>query len=255
MRLKLVAVGMLIAGQASALPSQTLMQAVPERPSIVVDGFGQVKTTPDVAIIAYNLRGEGSSSDDAVRAMVASGAVIEKAVRAVDSNAIPRTSEIKVSPVKGESCKDQEYDREDDQLLKGACAIAGYVAMQAITVRTGAVKDSGTIVGLAARGGAFNVRIQSFALSDTRLAKRQAIAAALSDAQAKAAAVAAGSQVKLGRIIGISTAGRDQGQEIVITGSRVPQPNLSTLAPVEVDLEAEQITTSANVTVTYQIGG
>ena len=254
MRMKLFALAALASGQSVTAWAQPILQTVPQRPAIVVDGYGEVKTMPDMAIINYTLRGEGATSDQAVRAMVATGAQIESAIRSIDPNAEPRTSEIKVSPAKGSACKDNDYDREDDQLSTGACAVVGYIATQNITVRTAAVKDSGTMTGLAARGGAYNVRIESFELSDARAAKQQAIAKALADAQAKAAALAAGSHVVLGRIIGISTTGRDQGQNIVITASRIPQPNLVSLTPGTVNLKAEQITTSANVTVTYAIG-
>jgi uncharacterized protein YggE len=244
----MLAAALLAATQANAASSQAV-----DQPKIIVDGYGEVKTTPDIATIHYALRGEGVNSDDAVRAMVASGARIETALRTVDPVAEPRTSEIKVSPAKGSACKDGEYDREDDQLSKGPCAIIGYVAIQNVTVRTAAVRDSGTMVGLAARDGAYNVRIENFDLSDVRPAKRQAIAAALADAQVKAAAIAAGSHVTLGPIINISTAGREAGQDIVITGSRIPQPNVVAMLPVAVNLNAEQITTGATVTVTYAI--
>jgi uncharacterized protein YggE len=240
-------------GQANMSVAQPVIQAVPERPRIVVDGHGEVKSMPDIARIGYTLHGEGATSDEAVRAMVASGARIESALKSIDPSADPRTSDIKISPARKSECNDDRYDREDDRLSTGACAIVGYVATQGITVRTTAVKDSGTMVGLAARGGAYDARLESFELSDRRPAKREAIAAALADAQAKAAAVATGSHVPLGRLISISTTGREAGQEIVVTGSRIPQPNLVSLAPVHVDLKAEQITTSADVTVTYAI--
>ena len=249
MRNLLLAVGVVAAG----LAGPGWAQAAPEQPRIIVDGFGEVKTVPDVATIQYNLRGEGRTSDEAVRAMVASGDQIEKALRSMDSAAAPRTSEVRVSPARNNACKDREYDREDDQLSTGPCAIVGYVATQSISVRTSAVKDAGTMVGLAARNGGYNVRVENFDLSDPRAAKRQAIAEGLADALAKASAIAAGSRVSLGPILSISTTAQGGSQDIVITGSRMPQPNLVTLSPVTVNLQAEQITTRVNVTVTYAI--
>jgi len=238
---------------AASQGSTVWAQAAPEQPKIIVDGYGEVKSVPDVATIQYNLRGEGKTSDEAVRAMVASGDQIEKTLQSMDSGAEPRTSEVRVSPARGSACKDREYDREDDQLSTGPCAIDGYVATQNITIRTKAVKDAGTMVGLAARGGAYNVRVENFDLSDPRAAKRQAIAEGLADAQARAAAIAAGSRVTLGPIISISTTAQGGSQDIVITGSRIRQPNLVSLSPVTVNLQAEKITTRANVTVTYAI--
>jgi uncharacterized protein YggE len=237
---------------AAAQANPGWSQAAPEPPKIIVDGYGEVKTAPDLATIAYSLRGEGRTSDEAVKAMVASGVLIEKALRSVDPAVEPRTSEIRVSPARGGACRDRNYDREDDQLSTGACAVVGYVATQSVTVRTSAVKDSGTMVGLAARNG-YNVNIENFSLSDVRPAQRQAIAAALADAQTKAASLAAGSHVTLGAILTISTAGREAGQQIVVTGSRIAQPDVVSMLPVAVNLNAEQITTGATVTVTYAI--
>jgi uncharacterized protein YggE len=254
MRSKLVALALIVGGQAATAVAQPVIQAVPERPRIVVDGHGEVKSMPDIARIGYTLHGEGPTSDEAIRAMVASGGRIESALKSIDPGADPRTSAIKISPAKGSECSDDRYNRDDDRLSTGACAIVGYVATQDITVQTTAVKDSGTMVGLAARGGGYEVRIEGFELSDRRSATREAIASALADAQAKAAAIAAGSRATLGRILNISTVGRGSGEEIIVTGSRIRPRSVLSLPPVKVDLEAEKITTAADVTVTYEIG-
>jgi uncharacterized protein YggE len=237
---------------ASAQPSAAWSQTAAEQPRIIVDGYGEVKSVPDVATITYTLRGEGATSDDAVRAMVASGQRIESSLRNIDSGVEPKTSEVRVSPAKGNACKSDDYD-PDEQLSKGACTVVGYIANQRVTVRTAAVKDSGTMVGLAARGGAYDVRIGGFDLSDPRPAKAQAISIALADAQAKAAALAAGSRVTLGPVVTISTVGDREGQDIVITGSRIPRANAGFATPVTVNMNAERITTGATVTVTYAI--
>ena len=81
----------------------------------------------------------------------------------------------------------------------------------------------------------------------------QAISLALADAQAKAAALAAGSRVALGPIVTISTVGSRDGQDIVITGSRIQRSNAGFSTPVTVNMNAERITTGATVTVTYAI--
>ena len=227
-------------------------QSAPDQPKIIVDGYGEVKTPPDVATITYTLRGEGSTSDDAVRAMVASGQRIESALKNLDPGIEPKTREVRVSPAKGQTCEGERYDA-DEKLSKGPCAITGYIANQSITIRTAAVKDSGTMVGLAAKGGAYEVRISNFDLADPRSAKAQAISAALADAQVKAGALARGSHLTLGPIMTISTVGMQGSQDIVITGSRIPAPNAGFTTPVTVNLNAEQITTSATVAVTFAI--
>ncbi len=253
MRFKLIALAALAGVQAGFVSAQPVIQAVPERPRIIVDGYGEVKTQPDVAIITYTVRGEGATSDDAVRAMTASGARIETALRSVDPAAEPRTSEVKVDQVKSDDCKEQDY--RAPQLSTGPCAILGYVGRQSVTVRTAAVMDAGTMVGLVGRGGGYNAQISSFDLRDPRLAKRQATAAALADAASQAATVAQASGLALGQIMNVSTVSRDVPRDIIITGSRIPVANyLAAPPPVPVKLTPESIKTSANVTVTYSFG-
>jgi uncharacterized protein YggE len=90
-------------------------QIQPDQRRIVVEGYGEIKTPPDIATIHYTLRGEGSTSDEAVRAMVAKGAKIEDGLRTIDASIDPRTSDISVSPARGGECQDRRFDREDDR--------------------------------------------------------------------------------------------------------------------------------------------
>jgi uncharacterized protein YggE len=252
MRAKLIALAALVGGQATPVSAQPLIR-IPQRPQIVVGGYGEVKTMPDIATITYTARGEGPTSDDAVRAMAAAEARISDAVHAIDGTAQPQTSEVKVAAVRSDDCKEREYGPVE--LSTGACAISGYVATQSATVRTAAVNDAGTMVGLISRAGAMDPTISSFDLHDPRTAQQQATAAALSDAASKAATIATASHVQLGPILNIATAAQNQLQAIIVTGSHdlknAPPP---APPPVTVKLMPEPITTNANVTVTYAIG-
>jgi uncharacterized protein len=238
-----------------SLPGAAWGQTVPDQPKILVDGYGEVRTMPDIATIGYNVRGEGATSDDAVRAMTATSARIEASLRRIDATAAPTTDAVRVSPVRSSACKDRDYDSDDDQLSKGACAVVGYVATQSISIRTADVNDAGTLVGLAGRGGAFNARLEAFELNDPRPAKRQAIAAALLDAQTKAAAVAASSRITLGPILTVATTNRDavRTEDLINNLPQSRAPAAERDEPVPVKLTPEPITTSATVTVTYAI--
>jgi uncharacterized protein YggE len=245
-----------MAGSPTAVVfAQPVIQAVPERPRLVVDGHGEVKTPPDLAVIGYTVRGEGSTSDDAVRAMTKAAARIEAALEKVDRNAEPKTGDVRVTPVRSDACKEEEDSTL--QLSAGPCAVLGYVTTQSVTVRSAAVMDSGTMVGLIGRGGGFNARISSFELRNPRLAQQQATAAALTDAASKAMAISAASRITLGSILNINSSGRGEGQDIVVTGSRMlisAQEISSAPPPVVVQLSPEPITTSQDVTITYAIG-
>lgn len=255
MRRATLAVAVLVGGLAQNAAAQPVIEGVPPQPRIEITGFGEVKTMPDVATISYTIRGEGTSSDDAVHAMTASEARIQAALRAIDPAAEPLTSEVHVAAVKSDDCKDQPYG--NPQLSTGVCAIVGYVATQSVTLRSTSVKDAGTMVGLVSRAGGINPRISGFSVLDTHPAQAQAIAAALADAAAKASAIAAASHVQLGQILNINSGPRTDAQEIVLRGTRVNSlavPAPPPPPPVVVNVQPEPLTTTSYITVTYAIG-
>jgi uncharacterized protein YggE len=256
MRYGLIGLVLLVGLQAEIAAAQPVIQAVPERPRIIVEGYGEVKTPPDLAVITYTVRGEGRTSDDAVRAMTLQGSQIEVALRKIDAPAEPRTGDVRVMPVRSDDCK--ESDTDTPQLSAGPCAILGYVATQSVTVRTSAVNDAGTMVGLVGRGGAFEARISNFDLRDPHPAQQRATDKALSDAETKATAIAGASHVKLGSILSINANPRQGDDVISVTGNRRPAPLMDIVAaplpPVSVRVNPEPISTTSNVTVTYAIG-
>jgi len=228
-------------------------QDIDQRPSIIVAGHGEVETEPDLATVNYTLRGEGSTSDDALRAMVGMGRKIETALRGIDPAAEPRTGDVSTQAVKSDDCKERDYGAK--QLSAGPCAVLGYVATQIITVETRKVADAGTMVGLASRGGADDASISSFSLRSVENARTAAMTAALRDAAVKAAAVAAASRTPLGAILTISTTGREvitiRSEELL---NSLPQSFAAAAPPpVAVNLKAKKITTAADVTVRYAI--
>jgi uncharacterized protein YggE len=251
MRFELMALAAVAAGLAGSLSAQPVIQAVPERPRIITDGYGEVKTPPDLAIIDYTVRGEGSRSDDALRTMTRTAARIEAALHKIDGGAEPLTGDgdVSIAPVKSDDCK----ERESPQLSTGPCAILGFVATQELRVRTAAVKDAGTMVGLVSRGGGIDARLTDFRLRDPRAAQREATAAALADAASKASTIASASRVALGPILSVSTVGRS-AEEIAAYAPRAQANAAPEPEPVAVSLNPEPITTTANVTVTYAIG-
>ena len=237
----------------AALSSAANGQAAADQPKIIVDGYGEVKTMPDIATITYTLRGEGTTSDEAVKAMVAQGLKIHAMLHTVEASEAPQSDEVRVSPVKGSACKDREYGN-DDQLSKGACAVVGYIATQDVELRTSNIKDAGTMVGLVGRGGAYNARIQGFSISDVRPAKQQS----------RSSVLANGSHVGLGPILPVVMGGNAtpvtvlSSQEVKLSGTTRTEDLINSLPqgfarPIAVNVNPEPITTSATVGVTYAI--
>ena len=228
---------------------QSGIRLMPVPPRIEVTGYGEVKTPPDVATITYTVRGEGQASDDAVRAMAASAARIDAAIHGLDPAADPQTSEVKVEAVRGSDCKDREYGQQ--QLSIGACAISGYVATESVTLHTLDVKDAGTIVGAIGRANGLDPRISSFDMRDNRPEQQQAINAAVADATAKAAAIAASLHLRLGALLNVTSPPRTDKQQIIVSGRRISRANA--LPAIAVPIVPEPITTTSYVTVAYAV--
>ena len=217
---------------------------------IKVVGTGSVKTAPDVAIITYSIDGEGRTNDQALRDLVSRSERIENSLRSIDPQLDLQTEKVVVRAVRGAECNDERYSQA--VLSKGACAVEGFVARQDFEARTSRVTDAGTLVGLAGRGGASAPEIEKFTLADDGDVRRQAIAAALADAQGKAQAIATAGRVGLGQVVSVSM---EAGGErlIVVTGSRIRRSNFPASNPIAVKVDPEKVETSASVTVVYSI--
>jgi uncharacterized protein YggE len=252
MRQIVVAFGYLTAAQGVLAAPQAGFQLVPVPSRLEVSGSGEVKYMPDVATIGYTVRGEGPGSDDALRAMTGSASRIQAATRIVDAAAEPKTSEVKIAEVRSTECREQPYGAP--QLSTGACAISGYVATQSVVLRTQAVKESGTLVGLIGRAGGLSPRIDGFTVRDSRPQQQEALIAAFADAARKAAAIAAATHVQLGPILNMSSGPRNDAQQVIVTGSRMAPPAPPPPPPpVPVSVLPELITTNAFVSVVYSI--
>lgn len=235
---------------ATTTPALAAPDAAP--PHITVGGSGQVFTPPDLATISYTVRGEGVTSDDAVAQMVAKRAKIDAGL-ALFKQIEARASQVSVREVRARECQ-QNYGAPT--LSTGACTVIGYVAELSVTVRTTLPKQAGTIIGLVGRQGASNPGLGGFALSDPGAAQRRAIAAALDDARRKAEAIAAGTNVKVGRLITISSGNGYNPVEVqdgIREMSAPPPPPPPPPPPIAVDLTPQPISTSASVTVTYEV--
>lgn len=239
-----VLAGLLLGGAAAA-------ETMP--PRIAVAGRGSVFTPPDMAVVAWSVHGEGATSDDAVRALVAKRDAIARGVRGV----VPEEAkggEVSIRQVRSRECDANGYG--PPRLDTGACAVIGHVADLSLELRTASVAKAATVAGLVGRLGGGNPRVASYQLADPRPAQRRAMAAALADAKTRAQAIAEGAGVRLGPILSASDGNADDvPDEIVVTGARAeaPPPPPPPPAPIAVDVTPHPIETEARASVSYQI--
>lgn len=223
-------------------------------PKIVVSGNGTVQTSPDIASIAYTVHGEGETADQAVSALVAKRKAIDAGLARMAGATPPLGGQMVLREVRARECDATAYGQP--RLSTGACSVIGVVADLPLTMRTGAVRDAATMVGLIGRLGGQNPRVESFSLSNDEPARRRAVAAALAEAKSKAQAIADGSGVRLGTLLSVTDGDYGREREIVVTGSAfAPPPPPPPPPPIAVDATPRPIETQARVTVTYAIGG
>lgn len=244
---------------ASFLFLAAATQQVSSQPAgkIAVEGYGTVMTPPDLASLHYNIRGEGKTSDLAAKALVGADRAVLASISRLDSKLVVTDSNLEIKPLRGPACKaTSSYESDDDDatpMESGACAIIGYQASKRVNVETVRVDLAGTILGLVARHGGLNAELDSFSLRNDRPAKEQAIAAALREADVKAKAVAAGSNVRLGPILSITLDRARIDDPYVPTFLRPPPPEPERDDPVGIDVRPSPVSTSAQVAVIYGV--
>lgn len=241
----------LLAAALTATPAAGTATGEPSR--IRVTGHGKVSTDPDVASLSFAIRGEGTSTDDAARALSRKRAAIAEGLAGLlGPKAVLRTGDLSMIEVRDRACFGTDGDDDRPKLSTGACAVRGYIAVMEGALRISPVKDAGTALSLASRLGAVNARLSGFSLGSGSTARQRAEAAAMADARARAAAIAAASGARLGRLLSVEDPeARSGGQDIVVTGMRSPAAFAP--APVAIDITPEPVDTTATLIVTYAI--
>jgi len=236
--------------------SDRVIQSQRER-VVQVTGTGMVETPPDVANLAFWLRGEGATPDDATRALQAKQrAVTEGLAALLGRDARITTAEVTVIETRGPGCQDRGYNAQP-RLSEGECAVKGYLATMQGAVRTGATDKAATAAGLASRLGASDARVQGFDLSTRTAATARATAAAFADARARAEALARGAGLRLGPVTLLRDGNYQQVDRIVANDiGAMPVTGVSLAnarSAVALDTRPRPVETRAQVYVSYTL--
>jgi uncharacterized protein YggE len=237
----------------ATIPTSARAQAPQPEQVIEVTGSATVRTAPDLALLTYWLRGEGTTADQAAAALVAT----QKAVEGGLAGLLGTAAEITTGAVTLVETRDRSCDdgRGQPRLSQGACAPTGYMARLDSSVRTTNLDKAGTAVGLAGRLGARDARLTGHVLADPADAMKRATLAAIRDARARAEAAAAGAGVGLGPLLLL----RDQtnAPDLVVTARRMDNapapPPPPPPPPIEISLKPKPIETRAQVVLRYAI--
>jgi uncharacterized protein len=215
----------LLAGAGGAVGSSA---ALPGH-SIVVTGSGAVATTPDEAQLSVGVSSDAKSASAALRANAADMTKVIAAVKTQGISAADiHTQFVSLSP---------RYTQNGE-------GIAGYTATNSVTVTLRVPAKTGPVIDAAVDAGANQISGPDLSRSDREALYRAALLAAVSNARAKAEAIAKASGLSLRKITDVTES--TAGPPLPLTDGK---SGVATPTPIEPGTQLVQ----AAVTVTVSV--
>jgi uncharacterized protein len=205
--------GLAIAAFAGVLqPSGAQGQAAePAAGAITANGTGSVTVTPDRASFTFGTISQGRTAS---AALTASSQAIDRVVAALRNAGVAtgdiQTSEVSLSPRMNET----------------GDTITGYTATNGVTARIRQLNNAGRVIDAAVGAGANQVYGPNLLLSDTDVAYRNALRAAVAEAREKAQVLASASGLTLGRIVAMTESGSTPPPMPLTGGARDSAPQI-----------------------------
>lgn len=221
-------------------PLALLATAVPAfAGSIIIDGQGEVRAAPDMAMISSGVTTQGSTAREALDANTAAMAELIAALKAegIEARDI-QTSGFSVNPNYVYS------DARDEHGYSLPPKINGYQVSNTVTVAVRDLAELGSILDKSVMVGANTINGVSFSVADPSELYDQARKAAFADARKKAELYAAAAGAKLGELEAITES----------QGYNAPQPypmyaraEMAASAPVPVEAGEMSFTITVKV--------
>ncbi|ACV21151.1 26 kDa periplasmic immunogenic protein precursor [Slackia heliotrinireducens] len=212
--------------------------------AITVTAQSEVKAVPDKASIGLSIVVQADTSEEAqAQAAEASNAVTAQLKAAgIDEKDI-QTDWTNLSPI-----YNYNYDAKTGEDVE---TIIGYESDTHIVVSGLEVDAVGDVMQMAVEAGATGVDGPSYYCSDYDAAYQEALAAAMEASREKAQVVADAGNVGLGQVINVVEGQQDMGMKYASTGVYAEEA----AADMEgsMDVQAGEVTVTAQVTVSYAI--
>ena len=163
-----------------------------ETQGITVNGLGSVSATPDQAEFSFGVERQARTAQQAFADASAAMTRLTDALRRAGIAAADiQTQHVSISPRYSDNGSD----------------IVGYSASSAVSVKLKELARAGALIDAAVAAGANQVFGPSLSVADRTQRYQQALRNAVTDARAKAQALAAASGLTLGRIVAVAEAG------------------------------------------------
>jgi len=198
-----------------------------EAGSITVQGTASVASVPDRAELSFGVESQGQTAKAALAANAAEMRRVIAAVKAAGGTGV-RTQSVSLSP---------RYDEQNQ--------VQGFVATNSVAATIKEIAKAGALIDAAVDAGANQVYGPSLARGDQGQLYRDALKAAVADARASAQALAAASNLALGRITSIVEGGGSAPQPLAVADKAMEAGS----TPIEPGTQQ----TTASVSVTFAV--
>ncbi|MFB3905326.1 MAG: SIMPL domain-containing protein [Acidobacteriota bacterium] len=215
-------------------------QTEPVSPWITVTGNGEVRTSPDQAVIRLGVTQESPTAKEAQQK---ANSVGQSILSSLSKLGIPskdiQTSQLTLYPIyTGEGIEPMRRDRP---------RIAGYRASNVVSVTVNKTEQVGPVLDAGLKAGSNQVEGISFGLRDDTAARQQALTQAAAEAQMKAETIA--------KALGVQVKGVQEvtegGVSVVPVAARADM--MMARAEISNPVSPGEVTVNATLTVKYRI--
>lgn len=213
-------------------------------PTVTVSGAGEVRVAPDLATVSLGVVAQKESARAAQQEASRIAQDILDAITALDvPEEAVQTSQLVLTPVYEQGGPRQQVPTEP--------RIIAYRASNVVSVRLDDLARIGPAIDAGIDAGANQVQGVDFQLEDDREAREEALRRAVREARGKAAAMAEALEVSLGTVLDAREGG------VTIHRPEFGQVRMMAMEAQAADTPVSpgEITVSANVTLSYRIGG
>ncbi|HEY7398289.1 MAG TPA: SIMPL domain-containing protein [Gaiellaceae bacterium] len=199
------------------------------QPSVVTtSGHGDVTAVPDQAVVTAGVNTRAATASDALSQNAQAMQQVIAALKKAGGTDL-QTQEVSLEP------------QTDEQ-----GTVTGYVAQNTVSAKA-AIADAGALVDAAVAAGANTVEGPSLAVSDSDALYRKALADAMTDARAKAAALAQAGGFSVGAVYAVTEQGAQTPPPVVFEPATAAKAEATPVEPGTQDV-------TADVTVSFRIG-
>ena len=226
---------------ASIVPGSALAEDLKRTHLLTLQGHGEVKTKPDMALVEIGTLSQASSAKAALAANTAQLSAIFAMLKAnnIDDKDI-QSSNFSVGP------------RYDNGSIPGhSPKIVGYDVTNSVIVTVHKLADLGGILDQAVELGSNQINNIAFGVNDPQPLQDEARKSAVADALRRAKLLAEAANTKLGAVASITEGGNSLPLPMRVRGMQMEAKMANASAPVP--MAQGEMTISADVNVVWEL--